>query len=616
MVENGTISSMVRERITKYSDKPVLSYKEKGTYKDITWKEMGERINQVALGLMALGVVSGDRVCLMSENCPEWVMADLGIITAGAINVPIYQTNVGSQISYIVNDCDANIIFADCKKTLDQILAVRHKMPQLKKVIVCYGWNGEGDEQIISFEQLLSLGNNNSCSKKELDQLGASLSPDDIMSIVYTSGTTGNPKGVMLSHRNFMSNVEDCYQVMDIRESDTCLSFLPLSHVLERMAGYYLMLFGGVRIAFAESFQKVPNNLVEVKPELVVSVPRLYEKMFASVKKSITDGSWLKRKIFSWALSVGESYRCDSKPSSFTRLQHKIANRLVYEKIRAKVGGNLRYFVSGGAPLAQEIGEFFYKLGVTIYEGYGLTETAPVLAVNFTKHLKFGTVGHPLPSVKIKISQDGEILAKGPNVAAGYYKNEQATGDSFKDGWFYTGDIGMLDADGFLKITDRKKDIIVTSGGKNVAPQNIENILKSDKYISQVFVYGDKRKYLTALVVLNLENLEEYARRRNIRYDSVGELAANRKIQEKINVRIDNLQKDLASYEQIKKFKLLTKEFSQEDGELTPTLKIKRKVVTKKYSDLLDSMYNPQDISIFSLNHTDSQPVPQRQRTM
>jgi len=245
-----------------------------------------------------------------------------------------------------------------------------------------------------------------------------------------------------------------------------------------------------------------------------------------------------------------------------------------------------------------------------------LTETAPVLAVNFTKHLKFGTVGHPLPSVKIKISQDGEILAKGPNVAAGYYKNEQATGDSFKDGWFYTGDIGMLDADGFLKITDRKKDIIVTSGGKNVAPQNIENILKSDKYISQVFVYGDKRKYLTALVVLNLENLEEYARRRNIRYDSVGELAANRKIQEKINVRIDNLQKDLASYEQIKKFKLLTKEFSQEDGELTPTLKIKRKVVTKKYSDLLDSMYNPQDISIFSLNHTDSQPVPQRQRTM
>ena len=613
MVENGTISSMVRERITKYSDKAVLSYKENGAYKDITWEELGSRIDQVALGLMALGIVSGDRVCLMSENCPEWVMADLGIINAGAINVPIYHTNVGSQISYIVNNCDANIIFADRKETLDQILAVRHQMPQLKKIIVCYGWTGEGDEQIISFQQLLSLGTNNS-SKKELNQRRELLSPEDIMSIVYTSGTTGNPKGVMLTHKNFMSNVKDCYQIMDIRESDTCLSFLPLSHVLERTAGYYLMLFGGVRIAFAESFQKVPNNLLEVKPELVVSVPRLYEKMYENVKKSVADGSWLKRKLFNWALSVGEAYRCDSIPSSFTRLQHKIANRLVYEKILSKVGGNLRYFVSGGAPLAKEIGEFFYKLGITIYEGYGLTETAPVLAVNTAKHLKFGTVGPPLPSVKIKISQDGEILANGPNVAAGYYKNEQATRESFKEGWFYTGDIGMLDGEGFLRITDRKKDMIVTSGGKNVAPQNIENLLKSDKYISQVFVYGDKRKYLTALIVLNSENIKEYAMRRNISFDSLEELAANRKIHEKIGARIDNLQKVLASYEQIKKFKLLIKEFSQEDGELTPTLKIKRKVVTKKYSDLLDSMYNPQDVSINPSNQIS--PVTQRQSTM
>ncbi|WP_366922569.1 long-chain fatty acid--CoA ligase [Metallumcola ferriviriculae] len=592
-----TIVNMFFERVERFGDKAALSQRVDGVYRDISWKQLGDKVTDAALGLIALGVRPKDRVCLMSGNCPEWAMADLGIIAAGAVNVPIYHTNKGTQISYIFNHCEAEIIILGCKEKLQEVISMRHKMPRLKKIMVINGWQGSSDEDIMTFDELLELGKENHARSDELDKRTKSLKPDDLMSLVYTSGTTGDPKGVMLSHRNFLANLEDCFEIMDIRPTDTCLSFLPLSHVLERTIGYYLMLYAGVRITYAESFQTVPEELKLVRPELVISVPRLYEKMYVAVKQSVSQGSWLKRKLFDWALAVGQRYKfSDSQKSLLLKLKHQAAEALVFGKIQQQVGGKLRYFVSGGAPLTKEIGEFFYALGITIYEGYGLTETAPVLSVNNSRQLKFGTVGPPLPSVSIKIAEDGEILAQGPNVSSGYFRRPEETAESFQNGWFYTGDIGEIDRQGMLRITDRKKDIIVTSGGKNVAPQNIESLLKSDKYISQVVVFGDQRKYLAALIVPNFENLERYAKKRNIDYTSTEQLVENEQIIEKLQRHLDKLQQDLPNFEQVKKFRLLTQELTQEEGELTPTLKIKRKVISKKYSHLLNSMYGPQDV--------------------
>lgn len=591
-----TIISMVQERMRKHPEKPALAHKVNGVYRDISWGELGQRVKRAALGLIALGVKPKDKVCLMSKNCPEWVVADLGIIFAGAVNVPIYHTNKGSQISYIVNDAEAEILIVGCKEKLDEIIAVRHQVPQLQKIIVISGWTGTGDAQVMSFQDLLELGASRQDLGAELDQRMAAVAENDLVSLVYTSGTTGPPKGVMLSHKNFLSNAKACQEVLDIRNGHTCLSFLPLSHVFERMAGYYLMLMAGVRIAYAESFYTVPQNLLEVRPEYAISVPRLYEKIYVKIKQTAARSSWLHRKVFQWALRVGEKYRFHPENRGpLLKLQHGLADRLVYRKIKQQLGGRIRFFVSGGAPLAKEIAEFFYALGITILEGYGLTETAPVLAVNTHKHLKFGTVGPPIPGVKIKIAEDGEILASGPNVSAGYYKKPEETAKSFRNGWFYTGDIGEIDGDGYLCITDRKKDIIVTSGGKNVAPQNIENVLKADKYISQVVVYGDRRKYLTALIVPNFENLERYARDRKIEFYSREELVNNEKVVSMMEKRVKMAQEGLPNFEQVKKFRLLPREFTQEDGELTPTLKIKRRVVAQKYRRLFESMYNPED---------------------
>jgi len=418
--------------------------------------------------------------------------------------------------------------------------------------------------------------------------------PDDVASIIYTSGTTGIPKGVILTHDNFTSNIKTLAFLVEFTHKDMVLSFLPLSHVLERMCTF-AFLYKGCSIAYAESVETVADNLMEVQPHIMVSVPRLFEKIYAVVMDNVLESPALKRKIFFWAVKTGKEYgkRKLQKQSipGLLRLKRNLADKLVFSKIIEKTGGRVRFFVSGGAPLPKEIADFFYALGLVVLEGYGLTETSPVIAVNTFENMKFGTVGHPIPGIDVKIAEDGEILTKGPNVMKGYYKKEAETKEAFEGGWFHTGDIGHLDEDGFLVITDRKKDIIITSGGKNVAPQQIENLIKRSPYISNVVVTGSTRKFISALIVPDFGKLEEYARLLNITYKNKIELVKNKEIVSFILAEINKCTPNLAPYEKVKKIILLYREFEEDKGELTPTLKVKRKIVEEKYRDLIDSMY-------------------------
>ncbi|MBI1976027.1 MAG: long-chain fatty acid--CoA ligase, partial [Candidatus Omnitrophica bacterium] len=457
--------------------------------------------------------------------------------------------------------------------------------------------------------------------------VGAGLKPaptlilDSLATLIYTSGTTGEPKGVMLTHGNFLSNCQACAQVIPINDRDVYLSFLPLAHVFERLAGYYLMIHQGAVIAYAENIDTVPQNMMEVQPTVMCGVPRFFEKLYGRVMESVQQSTGLKRKIAEWAFELArrggvtrpeqsrrapplQKWQPQDIPSCLSdrsvgaglkpapTLSRTIADLLVFRKLRSKLGGRLRFFVSGSAPLAKEIAEFFHGVGILIIEGYGLTETSPVISCNRLDRFRFGTVGLPVPGVEVKIAPDGEILTRGPHVMKGYYKMETPTKEVLADdGWFHTGDIGEIDSDGFLKITDRKKDLIITSGGKNVAPQKIENLLKQDEYILDAMLYGDRKKYLTALLIPNLSKLESYAKEQSISWTSTVELLQNSAIQQLIRQRIDLKSTELAPYEQIKYFVLLDKPLSQEAGELTPTLKIRRKIVTEKYRDLLEKLY-------------------------
>jgi long-chain acyl-CoA synthetase len=426
------------------------------------------------------------------------------------------------------------------------------------------------------------------------EELALKVKPEDVASIIYTSGTTGVPKGVMLKHSNFVSNVHAVLKIIEFTHKDTVLSFLPLSHVLERMVTF-AYLSKGCSIAYAESIETVAENLLEVRPHIMVSVPRVFEKIYAKVMDNVLASSSLKRKIFFWAVKIGREYgknKLLNQPvSGSLQFKKKIAHKLVFSKIIEKTGGRVRFFVSGGAPLSKDIAEFFYAMGLIILEGYGLTETSPVIAVNTLEDIKFGSVGKLMPGVEVKIAEDGEILTKGPHVMKGYYKMEAETQEVIKDGWFYTEDVGYLDDEGFLTITDRKKDLIVTAGGKNVAPQPIENILKTNPYISSAVVIGDKRKFISALIVPNFEKLEEYANANNISYSDYSDLVKNDMVVNFIESEINRATPGLASYEKVKKVALLDREFEIEKGEITPTLKVKRNIIEQKYKGTIDNLY-------------------------
>jgi long-chain acyl-CoA synthetase len=597
LLAEETIIQMVDARAAKYGDRVIMQSKKDGQWVDVTWNRLAGAYKDVARGLLQLGLGQGDSIAILSENRPEWVFADLGIYATEGIVVPLYWTLTPAQIRYILQDCTARAVFVSNGGYLDRILKIRDELPQLENIIVFDAVDSrELPEGVMYLEDLITLGFD--APPEVWENLGRSIAggrSDDLATIIYTSGTTGEPKGVVLTHNNFLSNVRGILKVIDLNETDSCLSFLPLSHVFERIALYVFLYIGGL-IHYAESIDTVVDNMSEVNPTILVSVPRIYEKAFGRILDRVRESSVLRRMIFAVCLKIGS--RVSRRLQAGQPLEgalargHRIADKLVFAKLRTTFGGRIRLMISGGAPLNKHIAEFFHAAGLLILEGYGLTETSPIISANLVESLRFGTVGHTIPDVEVRIAEDGEILVRGPNVMKGYYNRPEETAEAIDtEGWFHTGDIGHIDDDNFLVITDRKKALIVTAGGKNVAPAAIENVLSADKFINQAFAYGDARKFISALIVPDWERLEKYAGEHKVKFSSRAELCRHPVINSLIQKRIEAAMEDFAPFEQIKKFKIMEREFSQEDGEVTPTLKLKRKEITRKYWKDLDSLY-------------------------
>ena len=595
--ERTTIPAVFRRKVEQYGDRTALMYKRGGAYQTMSWTEYGRRVRDFALGLIALGLEPHQQVSLLCENCPEWVIADLAILSAGGVNVPIYMTLTPKQVEYIVADSESRIVIVSNAEQLQKVLKVRGNLPLVKQIICVECPEPRPDPSLLSFDEVLQLGARRSEEKgrSALDERIQAITPDDMASIIYTSGTTGEPKGVMLTHDNFVSNAQASLQVLPISPRDIVLNFLPLSHVFARTCEQYVMLVSGASLAFAETVDTVAANMMEVRPTVMIGVPRFYEKTYARIIERAAQLSGVKRTLFDWAMRVGaariKTLRMKRRLSPWMRLKLFIADRLIYRRVGERLGGRLRYFVSGGGPLSREIAEVLGSLGVKICEGYGLTESSPTICVNHLDGIRYGTVGPPVPGVEVRIAEDGEILTRGRLVMKGYYGREQETAEAIVDGWLHTGDIGVIDEDGYLAITDRKKDLIVTAGGKNVAPQLIENALKTDPFISQVVIHGDKRKFLSALIVPDFEQLEPWAREQGLSFSCRAELVGLDAVHALIEQRMTDKLHDFARYEQIRRFTLLDREFTMGDGEVTPSLKIKRKVVADRYRDLIEAMY-------------------------
>jgi len=565
-------------------------------YKGITYKELKLETDLFAYGLTELGLKKNDSVALISENRPEWVYADFAMQLLGIINVPLYPSLTSDSIQYILNDSESKAIIVSTGFQLNKVLKVIKNCKHLKHIIILNEHEEEnGQAKILTFKQVQEKGKDRKKKHPELlKKTSGEIKENDVCTIIYTSGTTGEPKGVILTHKNIISNVNAALEIFPITKDDIFLSFLPLCHIFERMAGYYTAFAAGCTIYYAESIEKVATNLQEAKPTLMTSVPRLFERIQSRIIKNVESQSATKQKIFYWALDIGKKYSAAKKTGAVPfalSAKHKIADKLVFKKLRERTGGRLRFFISGGAALSKELGEFFEAVGLQIVEGYGLTESSPVIAANKPDDYKFGTVGKPLPGVEIKIASDGEILARGPNIMQGYYKKKKETEETIVNGWLHTGDIGVFDTDGFLMITDRKKHLFKTSAGKYIAPTPIENIFLSSKYIDQFVLIGDRRMFLSALIVPDYEALKEYADAHKITYTNESELTSNENIYKLIEDDMSKLQKKLANYERVRKFALLDKPFTIETGEITPSLKIKRKVVEEKYNNLIEQMY-------------------------
>lgn len=581
-------------RTAQTPDAKAYAYKSEGVWKAMSWKEFTDKAKRVASGLIELGFKKGDRAAIYSYNRLEWPLTDVAIMMAGGITIPIYHSLPFSQSSYIINDSDSVVVFAENPKIISEMLANLKEIPLVTKII-SYDESVSEDGHIMKFSTLEKLGAENlSKNERMIDENIKTIKHEDIATIIYTSGTTGVPKGVVLTHLNNLSLVEMLYSAYNLVDDDVVLLFLPLAHSFARCIEYAHPRYG-VTMAIAESIEKVVDNIVEIKPTVLPSVPRVFEKIHARIM-SETQRSPIKSKIFKWALSVGKQYQ-DMKQAGYRiptslAIKHKIAHALVFSKLHKRLGGRMRFFISGGAPLSKEIAEFFWACGLLILEGYGLTETAPVLTANTPTAFKFGTVGRPLKWVEIKIAEDGEVLARGPNVMKGYWKKPKETEEVLTpDGWFHTGDIGKVDEDGFLMITDRKKELLKTSGGKFIAPAPIENQIKSKlPVISQVVVIGDMRPYCTALITLNKEEVIKWGETRGLGSD-YEKIARSEELRREIQKAIDEVNANLASFETIKNFEVLLEDFTVEDGTLTPTLKVKRKVVIQRYKDLIDKMY-------------------------
>ncbi len=590
-----TIPALFARQAAAFGSKTLFLATPDGASRSMTWQEVAQDVLALAGFLLSQRVETGDRVLILSENRPEWGLADLAIQSVGAWTVPLYPTLPAGEVSLIARDCQPVVAIVSTDEQAQKLLETRAQAPSLRTIIIVEGTPQQGAGVFRWAEALAQGREGGPAAQQAIEARRCRMQPEDTATVIYTSGTTGEPKGVMLSHRNFLSNVQACLQVVSITGDDLHLSFLPLCHVFERMAGWYLMLSVGATISYARNMDTIPEDMRRGRPTIMLGVPRFFEKLHAKIQEGVRQAAPWKRRMAQWAFGVGKrvvAHRQRGRriPPGLW-LQRSLADRLVYSKVKAGLGGRLRFFVSGSAPLSKEIGEFFYGLGVVILEGYGLTETSPVIAVNRPETPRFGSVGPLVPGVEVRIAEDGEILTRGPHVMQGYYRKPEATAAALVDGWFHTGDIGRLDEQGCLMVTDRKKDLIKTAGGKFIAPQKLERLFAADPYISQVLVYGDRRPYCVALIVPNLEQLRRYAQEQEIAARSLQELVRDRRVVDFYWARVEAAQRDLAGFERVKKIALLDQEFSQAGGELTPTLKAKRGVIAARYEPLLNSLY-------------------------
>lgn len=612
-----TVSETFLERVRATPDLVAYMYKPThpdhgpvDVWKEVTFRQYYDQVKQVSFGLMGLGIRPGDKVVILSNTRYEWPLCDMAILGASAITVPVYASNIADDVLYIVNHCDARVVILEDTKQLQKILEKRLEkpdcLPKLEKIIVIEpaamslaAQHQNATRDVMTLNALLELGRREEAKSPErFDANLKSARPEDLLTICYTSGTTGVPKGAMLTHDGIMSVIEDaivCVKSFVKSEQEVILSFLPFSHILGKVESLMIHTFGW-RQGIAENIDKLMANIGEIKPTVIFCVPRIFEKAYNRIFTMAEGGPETKRKLFHWAIQAGRRYHQalwdHRKPTFVEKAEYATAKAIVLNKIASRFGGHLKFAICGGAPLPREIGEFFQIVGISILEGYGLTETSAPVALNTPDDPRFGVVGKPLTEVQIKIAEDGEILVKSRKVFKGYYKMPKETEEVLQGGWFHTGDIGHLDADGFLHITDRKKDLIVTSGGKNVAPQKIENLAKSQTLFSQFVVHGDRRHFLTALVTLDKDQMIKYATENRILFSEYSELIKNAKIIALVQKTINEVNQQLASFETIKKFVILPMDFTVESGELTPSLKVKRGYVNKRYRSELDSMYS------------------------
>ena len=592
-----SVVQMFQHRVEASSALEAMSGRRNGQWYSLTWRESGQRVRAVACGLLSLGLQKGERVAILATSSPDWVIADLGILSAGGATSTIFTSNTAEESAYILEDSGARFCFVENPGQEAKLREVKGQLGSVEKLILIDGSPVADDGWTITLAELESRGKKWDAEHPgAFDQTASSVGPEDIATLIYTSGTTGKPKGVILTHDNWLCEAEAIAAVNILGPTDQQLLFLPLAHSFAKVLQVAFIRMG-VPTAIDGVIDDLVPNLAAIHPTVMAGVPRVFEKVYNRVVTGAREGGGLKYKIFQWAMRVGSRVsklrQQGEKPSGLLAFQHRLADKLVYSKLKARLGGRLRFLISGGAPLSRAIAEFFHACDILILEGYGLTETSAGSCFNRPERYKFGTVGPAVPGAEVRIAEDGEVLLRGRHIMKGYYNRPEATAEALEpDGWFHTGDVGQLDAEGFLTITDRKKDILVTAGGKNIAPQNIENQLKATcPYVSQVVMLGDRRPFCIAFITLNEETVGKWAREHGIDYKDYADLASRPEVKKLIRDALDTVNAGLASYERIKDFHLLDHDLSQETGELTPKMSVKRKVVEQRHREILDGFY-------------------------
>jgi len=599
MEQKETAPAIFRETARKYGDRVALRRKEYGIWHDISWNEYYRRARCIGAALVSMGLEKGQCVSIIGDNCPEWVIIDMGVQCVGGVAVGVYSTNAWPQVEYVIDHSESMFFFVENEEQLDKWLHFRDNVPNLKKVIV---WDLEGlrefsDPMVMTFDQILELGAKVAEDHPDLfENRVDGMVPEDLAVLIYTSGTTGPPKGAMLTHANVCWMGRAITTDNPMFDSDEVLSFLPLCHIFERIFSVFAHISYGYTVNFIESPDTVTDNMKEISPTVGYAVPRIWEKYLSAVMIKMSDATWFKRLVFGLALKIGKkraSLRMGFKKVPFSLdMGYRLAYLAVFRKLKERLGfERMRIAYSGAAPISPDVLHFFQSIGVNLIEGYGQTEGTGVTCVSRVDRVKFGTVGPPLTGTEIRIAEDGEILVRSPSVFKGYYRDEKATCETLKDGWLYSGDVGEIDEDGYLRITDRKKDIIVTAGGKNITPQYIENKLKFAPYINDAVIIGDRRKFITALIMIDEDNVVKYAQDHKVQFSTYKDLTAAPEITRLIQGEVDRVNDTLARVEQIKKFTILPKKLYEEDGEVTPTMKVKRKYVNEAFSDLIEAMY-------------------------